>query len=77
MPFAHLDQEKSLDIVNNVTPRQMDVWKLLANGLSNKQIGRELNLTEGTVKQHISALFKSLDIRSRAEATQKAKEMWD
>jgi two-component system nitrate/nitrite response regulator NarL len=55
----------------------MDVWKLLANGLSNKQIGRELNLTEGTVKQHISALFKSLDIRSRAEATQKAKEMWD
>jgi len=77
VPFAHLDQEKSLDIVNNVTPRQMDVWKLLANGLSNKQIGRELNLTEGTVKQHISALFKSLDIRSRAEATQKAKEMWD
>ncbi len=63
--------------MDKVTPRQMDVWKFLANGLSNKEIGRELNLTEGTVKQHVSALFKKLNIRNRSEAIQKASEMWD
>lgn len=77
VPFSHLNQINRLDIVDKVTPRQMEVWKFLAVGLSNKEIGRELNLTEGTIKQHISALFKKLGIRSRAEAIQKAKEMWD
>lgn len=77
VPFIHLNQENRSHVVDGVTPRQMDVWKFLANGLSNKEIGRELNLTEGTVKQHVSALFKRLNIRSRVEAIQKANEMWD
>lgn len=76
-PFMHLNQTDRSNTADKVTPRQIEIWKSLADGLSNKEIGRELNLTEGTVKQHISALFKRLGIRSRAEAIQKAKEMWD
>lgn len=77
VPFIHHHQLHRFDKMEAVTPRQLEIWKSLANGLSNKAIARELNLTEGTVKQHISALFKRLGIRSRAEAIQKAKEMWD
>jgi DNA-binding NarL/FixJ family response regulator len=51
-----------------LSPRQADVLACLLRGMSNKQIGRELDLAEGTVKSHIFAIFRTLDVSSRAQA---------
>jgi DNA-binding NarL/FixJ family response regulator len=50
------------------TPRQRDVLRLLAAGKSNKEIARELDLAEGTVKIHLAAIFRALNARNRTEA---------
>lgn len=60
----------------NISPRQKQVWLLLVEGLSNKEIARELDLAEGTVKRHVLELYKNLNIHSRLAAVQKAKEIW-
>jgi len=51
-----------------LTPRQADVLELLVAGKSNKAICRELNLAEGTVKTHIAAVFRALNVTSRVQA---------
>lgn len=51
-----------------LTDRQVDVLRLLDRGLSNKEIGRELGVSERTVKAHMTAIFKSLGVSGRAEA---------
>ena len=51
-----------------ITPRQADALLLLLEGKSNKLICRELNLAEGTVKNHLAAVFKALNVASRVEA---------
>jgi len=51
-----------------LTSRQNDVLALLLRGLSNKQICKELDLALGTVKAHVSAIFRSLQVDSRAQA---------
>jgi DNA-binding NarL/FixJ family response regulator len=55
---------KSIDVV--LTPRQRDVFDLIVQGMSNKEIARSLQLAEGTVKIHIKALFAKLGVRRRA-----------
>jgi DNA-binding NarL/FixJ family response regulator len=54
--------------VHGLTHRQLDVLALLARGLPNKLIARELGLSEGTVKVHLLAIFRALDVRNRTEA---------
>src|ERR1041385_7619762 len=49
-----------------LTPRQRDVFELIVQGMSNKEIARNLQLAEGTVKIHIKALFTKLGVRRRA-----------
>jgi DNA-binding NarL/FixJ family response regulator len=51
-----------------LSPRQMDVLACLLRGMSNKQICRELGLAEGTVKSHTVAVFRALNVGSRAQA---------
>ena len=51
-----------------LTPRQIDVLRLLAGGLSNAQIAEALHLSEHTVHRHISNIFVALGLRSRAAA---------
>ena len=51
-----------------LTARQTDVLKLLVQGKPNKLICRDLKLSEGTVKVHVSAILKALRVRSRTEA---------
>lgn len=56
-----------------LTKRQTEVLQLLDRGLSNKAIGRELNLSERTVKSHITAILKSLRVTNRSEAVEFAR----
>jgi DNA-binding NarL/FixJ family response regulator len=51
-----------------LTPRQADVLMGLVQGKPNKLICRDLHLSEGTVKVHVSAILKALNVRSRAQA---------
>jgi DNA-binding NarL/FixJ family response regulator len=51
-----------------LTPRQLDVLRLLAVGRSNKEIARELDISEGTVKSHVDAILGELVARNRTHA---------
>ena len=51
-----------------LSPREQQVLQLIANGSENKQIARELGLSEATVKTYIRGVFDRLDVSSRAEA---------
>lgn len=58
-----------------LTARQMEVLQLLALGKPNKIIARELDLSEGTVKIHLSAIFRVLDVNNRTEAVLAAQHL--
>lgn len=58
-----------------LTPRQRDVLDLMAKGYSNKEIARKLNLAEGTVKLHVTALLKALEVNNRTQAVIKASSL--
>ena len=51
-----------------LTDRQAQVMRLMAKGESNKQIARALNLSESTVKVHVTAILRALGVSSRAQA---------
>lgn len=55
-----------------LTPREQDVLNLMARGLRNKEIARELHITERTVKFHANAIYRKLDVGGRTEAVSKA-----
>ncbi|WP_207477984.1 response regulator [Arenibaculum pallidiluteum] len=58
-----------------LTQRQLDVLNCLREGKSNKQIAYELGLSEGTVKIHVTAIFKSLGVKNRTQAVISASKM--
>ena len=55
-------------VIEPLTPREEDVLKLLVEGLSNKEIGQRLSLTEGTVKNHVSVIIGKLQANDRTHA---------
>lgn len=55
--------------LSELTPRQIEILKLLRHGLSNKEIARELDLSPFTVRSHVSALMKNLGVSNRAAAS--------
>ncbi len=59
-------------IIETLTPRQCEVLRLLGKGQANKEIARALDISEGTVKIHLAAIFRLLDVRNRTEAVLKA-----
>jgi DNA-binding NarL/FixJ family response regulator len=58
--------------LTSLTPRESDVLRAVARGLSNKEIARELDLAEVTIKLHLSAIFRKMGVRSRTEAAMQA-----
>ncbi len=55
-------------LVQALTPREIEVLGMLAEGLGNKAIARRLSISEHTVKFHVSSIFTKLNARSRTEA---------
>lgn len=62
------DSQQFAEKLKLLTPHQFSVLKLLADGLLNKQIAYELNVQETTIKQHVSAILKKLEVYNRTQA---------
>ena len=58
-----------------ITPRELEILELMAGGLSNREIGEKLFVSENTVKTHSSRLFDKLSARRRTQAVQIGKEL--
>jgi two-component system nitrate/nitrite response regulator NarL len=58
----------SADALADLTPRELEILRHLAEGQSNKAIGRALDITDGTVKLHVKSILRKLGARSRVEA---------
>lgn len=71
-PFT-LDTEKLKSL--GITNREHEILGLIAAGLSNREIGEKLFVSENTVKTHSSRLFEKLEVNRRTQAVQKAKEL--
>jgi DNA-binding CsgD family transcriptional regulator len=59
----------------HLTPRQLDVLALLCDGLPNKLIGRQLNISSSTVKIHVTAILRELNVASRLQAVIAARRL--
>lgn len=56
------------DGIDTLTPKQLEVLRLMARGLTNGEIGEVLGVALGTVKSHVGAIFQALDVSNRTES---------
>lgn len=61
-------QKNDSNLYDTLTTREQEILQLIAKGMSNKLIARELNISDGTVKVHVKHLLKKMNLRSRVEA---------
>ncbi len=58
-----------------ITPRELEILELIAQGLSNREIAERVNVSENTVKTHSSRVFMKLGARRRTQAVQLGKDL--
>lgn len=63
-----IDRNKDNIKIESLTRREMDVLKLLAVGMYNKEVAEKLNISERTVKNHVSNIFKKIGVTDRTQA---------
>jgi len=66
--FARLRQVVRPPGLDDLTERELDVFRQIARGLTNAEIGRELHISDTTVKTHVTHIFQKLDLRDRVQA---------
>ncbi|MCF6326388.1 MAG: response regulator transcription factor [Devosiaceae bacterium] len=71
-----VDKNAQRSGVASLTKREEQVLRLVSKGNSNKEIGRELDLQEKTVKHHMTSILSKLNVRNRVEAAVLAKDLW-
>lgn len=62
--------------LDSLTTREEQILRLVSQGLSNKEVGRELDLQEKTVKHYMTNVLQKLHARNRVEAAMLAKDVW-
>jgi NarL family two-component system response regulator LiaR len=60
--------EKQAPLFDDLTPRELEVLKLIAEGMCNREIAEELTISEKTVKNHINNIFSKLHVNDRSQA---------
>jgi len=66
--FTRIPQPTPPKKLDDLTERELDVFRLIAGGLSNAEIGRELYISDTTVKTHITHILQKLELRDRVQA---------
>ena len=66
--FTHLPQPSAPQGLDELTERELEVFRLIARGLSNAEIGQELYISDTTVKTHITHILSKLGLRDRVQA---------
>lgn len=66
-----IDEEKIAAL--GISKREYEILELIAKGLSNREIGEQLHISENTIKTHVSNLFTKLDVKRRTQAIRQAK----
>ena len=72
-PVSFVRDESKLQSLG-ITPRELEILQLIADGLSNKEIAERVFVSENTVKTHSSRVFEKLGARRRTQAVQLGKE---
>jgi len=67
------DEAKVVEL--GLTPRELEILELIAQGLSNKEIADKVFVSENTVKTHLSRVFDKLDAKRRTQAVQRGKDL--
>jgi len=65
---AGLQTQPAMQITDKLTEREVDVLRLVARGFSNADIAARLHLSEGTVRNHVSAVLAKLEVTDRTQA---------
>jgi DNA-binding NarL/FixJ family response regulator len=65
---APVESVKRMDRLSDLTPREEQVLSILKEGRSNKEIGNKLDLSEKTIKHHLTRILQKLQVRNRVEA---------
>lgn len=63
-----LARQQQADELTSLTPRQREVLSLIAQGDSNKEMAGKLGIAEGTIRIHVAAILKGLNLRNRTQA---------
>ena len=63
-----IDRDMDSEKIEKLTKRELEVLKLLAVGMYNKGVTDELHISERTVKNHVSSIFKKIDVSDRTQA---------
>ena len=73
-PAEFIRDESKLESLG-ITPRELEILELIAQGLSNKEIAERVFVSENTVKTHSSRVFDKLGARRRTQAVQLGKDL--
>lgn len=66
--YKRKDDEEEEDLIAGLTRREYEVISLISKGFNNKEIGQELFISEKTVKNHVSNIFKKINVNDRTQA---------
>jgi two-component system nitrate/nitrite response regulator NarL len=66
VPEHKVKGRQSKLLIRALTAREHEIALLVCDGLSNRQLGQQLNITEGTVKVHLHKIYRKLGVRNRA-----------
>ena len=72
--FARLAEIEAGHIASQLTPREEEVLQKLCEGLSNREIGLSLSISENTVKAHVASILRKLHVRTRSQAAAYARQ---
>ena len=73
--LAPATPEATADLIEPLSEREIEILKLVAQGLTNKEIAKKLFLAEGTVKNYVTSILGKIDARDRTQAAIRAREL--
>lgn len=68
-------EENQKDELRQLSARQIEIMRLIANGYANKEIARSLTISENTVKTHLKQIFRELGVNKRTACVRKAQAL--